>query len=204
MTKQVDTGFERHFSEPPVLAVKEGRTHCEACKEALDPTVMHKCHGNQEYQPVISYTEITEACPACHEKSGKLFNVGGGPYGNVVICEACHTFVSAPVEQSPDAVYAWNAIISARGDIVPEGGWPKWHALLPGDDERISTALANVLRPSTTPTSVQRPDLTNYRGVCPISHVEGQDCHLCENTGVIPPTKPVEIPPLEIVVPGAK
>lgn len=36
------------MTEPPALAVTNSRTHCEACGNALDPAVMHKCHGNAE------------------------------------------------------------------------------------------------------------------------------------------------------------
>jgi len=42
------------FSEPPVLTIKEGRTHCEACGAALAPDVMHKCAGNEEYKPLAA------------------------------------------------------------------------------------------------------------------------------------------------------
>lgn len=33
-------------TEPPLLAVSNSRTHCNACLEPLDPNVMHKCAGN--------------------------------------------------------------------------------------------------------------------------------------------------------------
>ena len=34
------------LTEPPVLLVSNSRTHCDACQQALDPNVMHKCAGN--------------------------------------------------------------------------------------------------------------------------------------------------------------
>jgi len=34
------------LTEPPILLVSDSRTHCEACLQALDPNVMHKCAGN--------------------------------------------------------------------------------------------------------------------------------------------------------------
>jgi len=34
------------LTEPPLLAVTNSRTHCNACQGALDPNVMHKCAGN--------------------------------------------------------------------------------------------------------------------------------------------------------------
>jgi len=43
-----DAGF---LSDPPVLTVKENRTHCEACGAKLEPNVMHKCAGNEEWKP---------------------------------------------------------------------------------------------------------------------------------------------------------
>ena len=34
------------LTEPPAVAVTNSRTHCEACGDALNPHVMHKCAGN--------------------------------------------------------------------------------------------------------------------------------------------------------------
>lgn len=39
------------LSYPPVLTQSEARTHCDACKEALDPTVAHVCKGNAHWHP---------------------------------------------------------------------------------------------------------------------------------------------------------
>ncbi len=193
MTNKVDTAFERHFSEPPVVAVKEGRTHCEACKEALDPTVLHKCHGNQEYQaPVYSTTDITETCPVegCggdgvlverDTLQGKSF---------VIVCKVCRTFVWPEVTEKSQAIHEWNATAKQSS-----GYWPKWRAELPGDDERATVIASDVkLGP-------HHPDLANYRGKCPGPHIDGHQCPKCEGTGVIPPTKPEPVPVTEIVVP---
>lgn len=49
---RVETAEGVPFSEPPQVTVKVDRTHCEACKEPLDPNVMHKCEGNKEWEPV--------------------------------------------------------------------------------------------------------------------------------------------------------
>jgi hypothetical protein len=177
MTKHVDTAFERHFSEPPVVAVKEGRTHCEACKEPLDPTVMHKCHGNQEYQaPVFSSTEVTEPCPECDTGEGKLHEVRSGSF--VVVCATCRTYLY-PDYLTPKnvAINSWNFEAATKR----KGVWPIWRADLPGDDER-----ENVIQSEAKPS---HPDLTNYQGACPAVHVEGETCDWCENTGTIPPTK---------------
>lgn len=187
MTKHVDTAFERHFSEPPVVAVKEGRTHCEACKEPLDPNVMHKCHGNQEYQaPVFSSTEITEACPQCETGQGKLHEVRPGSF--VVVCATCRTYLY-PDYLTPKnvAINSWNCEAAAKSK------GPVWRADLPGDDERTNVIPAQGI--------VGHPDLTNYKGVCPKCHGgrgliinaatgESPQCDLCEGTGTIPPTKP--------------
>lgn len=188
MSKHVDTAFERHFSEPPVVAVKEGRTHCEACKEPLDPTVMHKCHGNQEYQAPVSHTEITEVCPDCGGEGilGKMERWGAGSSPAVtyiVICKACRTCLGPEVDSAANAIHTWNAqVLSGKS-----ANRAKWLAMLPGDDER-----ANIIPSDSIPSDVKasHPDLTSYRGACPATHVEGQVCKLCENTGTIPPTKP--------------
>ena len=105
----IETGFGKEFSEPPNVTVSAARTHCEACKEPLDPNVMHNCHGNKEWKP---------------------------------------THVA----------------------IVETGDTPE-------------TRIRPELRPAV------HPDLTNYKGVCPAVHVEGEICDWCENTGTIPPTK---------------
>lgn len=34
------------LTEPPLLAVSNSRTHCNACGGRLDPNVMHTCAGN--------------------------------------------------------------------------------------------------------------------------------------------------------------
>lgn len=34
------------LTEPPTLNQTTSRTQCEACGEALSPSVMHRCHGN--------------------------------------------------------------------------------------------------------------------------------------------------------------
>ena len=34
------------LTEPPLLAVSNSRTHCDACGERLDPNAMHRCDGN--------------------------------------------------------------------------------------------------------------------------------------------------------------
>ena len=186
MTKSVDTAFERHFSEPPVVAVKEGRTHCEACKESLDPSVMHKCHGNREYQAAESHTEITEKCPDCGSDGvlGKIERIIGAVQTMfVLVCKDCRTFVHPEVTTAADAILGWNkAIIWQRktGSLVE---WVKWLADLPGDDER-----ANVIPNESKPA--RHPDLTTYRGACPAVHIEGHECPMCEGTGTVPPTKP--------------
>ena len=41
------------ITDPPEVTVKTNRTHCEACGEKLDPNVMHKCAGNEEYKPPV-------------------------------------------------------------------------------------------------------------------------------------------------------
>ena len=177
MTKHVDTAFERHFSEPPVVEVKEGRTHCEACKEPLDPNVMHKCHGNKEYQPpTYSSTEITGKCPRC-DAAGVL--VKPGPAGTwriyVVICSGCRTYVYSPVEDMAEAIVNWNRIAGCGASGEPS--WATWRAALPGDDERT-----NVIRSDVKPVT---PNLTSYKGACPAVHVEGEVCDLCQNTGEV-------------------
>jgi len=171
MSKHVDTAFELHFSEPPVVAVKEGRTHCEACKEPLDPAVMHKCHGNKEYQaPVISSTEITALCQ-CGGK-GILHKIerAGIPSYYVVVCEKCRSFFYPEVATQESAIHGWN--VGASSAVTA----PKWLAALPGDDER-----ANIIASDGKPS---HPDLTDYTGACVC---EGQDpaCTLCQGTGVI-------------------
>lgn len=203
----IETGFGKEFSEPPNVTVSGARTHCDACKEPLDPSVMHKCHGNQEYQaPVISSTEITEACPDC----------GGAPVlverkdfqspTYVLVCGTCRTFVASETLSVTDAIYGWNLMAPRKAGMI--GNWPKWRAGLPGDDER-----ANVI-PQTGATG-GHPDLTNYNGACPDCHRSGSitknckycngsnencetcgglgefevACARCEGTGTIPPTK---------------
>jgi hypothetical protein len=42
------------FSEPPDVIQKTGRTNCEACGEALNPTVMHTCRGNWRFHTAKS------------------------------------------------------------------------------------------------------------------------------------------------------
>jgi len=190
MTKHVDTAFERHFSEPPVVAVKEGRTHCEACKEPLDPTMMHKCHGNQMYQPpVFSSTEITEKCPKCAE-TGVL--VKPGSVGTwriyVVVCSGCRTYVYLPVEDMGEAIANWNRIASCGASGEPS--WATWRADMPGDDERLRIYIRPENSQITLRVNASLPDLTNYHGACPAVHVEGETCNWCKNTGTIPPTKP--------------
>lgn len=34
------------LSDPPSLTQTSSRTHCEACGQALHPSVMHRCAGN--------------------------------------------------------------------------------------------------------------------------------------------------------------
>lgn len=34
------------LTEPPTLAQTTSRTHCEACGQMLDPSIMHRCDGN--------------------------------------------------------------------------------------------------------------------------------------------------------------
>lgn len=60
------------ITDPPILEHKEGRTHCEACQEPLQPDVLHKCHGNQEHQPSApaprhpDLSNYQGVCPQCH------------------------------------------------------------------------------------------------------------------------------------------
>jgi RNase P subunit RPR2 len=189
MTRHVDTAFERHFSEPPVLSVKEGRTHCEACREPLDPNVMHKCHGNQEFQPADSHTEITEKCPDCGSV-GILRKIerptAAIQTAFVVICKDCRTFVHPEVTAPADAIFGWNKAVAKQARDMNLVTWPKWLADLPGDDERKLTFEV----PESWAAAKVHPNLTSYQGACPAVHVEGETCDLCENTGTIPPTKP--------------
>jgi transcription elongation factor Elf1 len=182
VTKHVDTAFERHFSEPPVVTVKADRTHCEACQEPLDPSVMHKCHGNQEYQPpVISSTKITEACPDC---KGIVVLVQRGDPGHetyTCVCGNCRTFVTAEVPSKMTAILIWNDVAMRARASGTSGVWPKWMAGLPGDDERM-----NVIPSDAKPS---HPDLSNYTGACPATHIEGHECPMCEGTGMVPPRK---------------
>jgi len=183
VTKHVDTAFERHFSEPPVVAVKEGRTHCEACKEPLDPSVMHKCHGNQEYQaPVVSATEITQRCPECSTGEGVLLSLPFyGVVEHVVVCKTCRRYLYPLVNDPGKAISSWNEQ-AMRG---LKGCWPVWRAALPGDDER-----ANVIQGDAKPA---QPDLANYTGECPkcrggrdlVFNAESVGCDLCGGKGVI-------------------
>ena len=83
MTHQVDTALDRTFSEPPNVAVSATRTHCEACHEPLDPNVMHKCHGNKEWEPPVPKAVAPDlsaykgACPAVHV-DGEVCDLCGG------------------------------------------------------------------------------------------------------------------------------
>ncbi len=188
MTKNVDTAFERHFSEPPVVTVKTDRTHCEACKEPLAPDVMHKCAGNQEYQaPVISSTEITEKCPECAGDGivvkQEMFGLNKTITSYAVVCGKCRTYLWPLVQHLGEAIEKWNRLARSGG----KGCWPKFLAHLPGDDER-----ANVIPSDTIPSNVKasHPDLSGYKGACPAVHIEGHECPMCEGTNVIPPTKP--------------
>jgi hypothetical protein len=60
------------LSAPPDVTVRTGRTHCEHCKEALDPAVYHKCAGNEEYKPPAQAAAMPNlagykgACPVVH------------------------------------------------------------------------------------------------------------------------------------------
>jgi len=180
MTKSVDTAFERHFSEPPVVAVKEGRTHCEACKEPLNPDVMHKCHGNKEHEPpVFSSTEITEICPRCKGEGALIEREVFQGLTYVVVCKTCRVYVWPEVSIASDAIRCWNS--APRNGTE---GWPVWLADMPGDDTR-----ANVIQSETQPP--RHPDLRNYKGVCPECKGTGQnvlgdaDCDDCAGTGVI-------------------
>lgn len=173
----IETGFGKEFSEPPSVSVSDTRTHCEACKEPLDPSVMHKCHGNQEYQTPVSHTEITEACRC--GGNGVLHKIkrSGITAYYVVVCEKCRTFFYPEVATRASAMHGWN--VGAASGVAG----PKWIAALPGDDER-----ANVIRSELQ--AARHPDLTAYKGACPAVHVDGEACDLCEGTGIVPPTKP--------------
>jgi hypothetical protein len=60
------------LSAPPEVTVKTDRTHCEHCNEPLDPTVYHKCAGNEEYKPPLQAAVMPDvsnyrgACPGVH------------------------------------------------------------------------------------------------------------------------------------------
>ncbi len=72
MTNPIDTALDRTFSEPPDVKVSATRTHCDACGEPLDVSVMHKCHGNKGCEPPVlqpaapDMTNYKGACPAVH------------------------------------------------------------------------------------------------------------------------------------------
>lgn len=184
MSHKVDTAFDRTFSEPPQVSVSGARTHCEACKEPLEPSVMHKCHGNKHYEPlVVSSTQITEACPACGGQGVLVENASPHtPSGTaaVVVCKDCRTYLYSPFEiQSLQvAIALWNGQA-----MTSKGPWPKWLADLPGEDERKRTAP----RPEE---KGGHPDLTAYKGSCPRCMREGNpdfnpECELCGGKGVI-------------------
>lgn len=174
----IATGFGKEFSEPPNVTVSAARTHCEACQEPLDPNVMHKCHGNKQYEPpVFSWTEITELCPACMGEGVLVERETFQAKTFVVVCKSCRTYVWPEVAIQSSAISYWNAA-ERNGSLT---GWPKWLAHMPGDDER-SNVVENEVKPA-------HPDLANYQGACPAVHVEGEICDWCENTGTIPPTR---------------
>lgn len=79
----IETGFGKEFSEPPNVTVSAVRTHCEACKEPLDPNVMHKCHGNQEWKPTQDPTPRPEHYTAPEPAHPDLTNYQGS-------CPAVH------------------------------------------------------------------------------------------------------------------
>lgn len=198
----IETGFGKEFSEPPNVSVSGARINCEACGATLDVNVMHKCHGNKEYQPpVFSSSEITELCPVCPTEGVLVERDTFQEKTFVVVCKSCRTYVWPEVSARETAIHSWNA--AARG--APQS-WPKWLADMPGDDERVAVIAGD--RNNGVALLAKSADLTNYRGACPAVHVEGEDCHLCENTGMVPPTKPVSVAPTDIVVPptpeGAK
>lgn len=78
MTHNVDTAFDRTFSDPPNVTVSAQRTHCEACQEPLDPHVMHKCAGNEEWKPPLEQprhpdlTNYKGVCPGCNGVGYKI------------------------------------------------------------------------------------------------------------------------------------
>lgn len=47
------SGTGESFNEgfPPIVTESKGRTHCDACGDALAPDIMHKCDGNKEWKP---------------------------------------------------------------------------------------------------------------------------------------------------------
>lgn len=189
---RVETAEGIPFSEPPNVIVSSARSHCEACKEPLDPNVMHKCDGNKHYEPpVFSSTEITELCPACLGEGVLVERETFQAKTFVVVCKSCRTYVWPEVTARAAAIYSWNSALR-DGSLT---GWPKWLAELPGDDERT-----NIIPNLSSARPSPHPDLTNYQGVCPkcyggrglvINADTGETpiCDLCENTGTVPPTK---------------
>lgn len=177
MTDRVETAFGREFSEPPNVSVSSSRTHCEACQEPLAPDVVHKCHGNKHYEPpVISSTEITQACPDCRGLNASVLIClwDGAPNTYVVVCKDCRTFLCGEVDSRERAIHGWNLVASSGISSI----WSKWKAALPGDDEakRVAPKVDGI---------VGHPDLTNYKGVCPAMHVKGEVCSWCGGKGVI-------------------
>jgi len=70
MTHNVDTAFDRTFSDPPSVTVAENRTHCEACGATLDASVMHKCAGNAEWKVDTNCDMCNGTNPNCEACGG--------------------------------------------------------------------------------------------------------------------------------------
>lgn len=99
---------------------------------------------------------LTESCPDC----------GGPPLlverfeKYTVVCGKCRTFTYPEVASIVLAVEAWNAnALNSDEARVP---WPKWLALLPGEDQ------ANTRREQAE-TVARDPDMTLYE---PYVHVK--------------------------------
>ena len=152
----IETGFGKEFSEPPSVAVSTDRTHCSACKEPLDPAVMHQCHGNQQHQaPVVSFTDITEACPECLGDGVLVDARSAGVLVYVVVCKDCRTYLWPLVSTREEAIASWNLQALSR----KKGCWPVWLVDMPGLPPVISTPVIEA--------KASHPDLSNYKGVCP-------------------------------------
>lgn len=120
--------------------------------------------------------QITEPCPSCQHEGVLISRVLAHPVTHVVVCKGCRIHLSPEVSTADEAIHWWNTH-SINWDKVKDIGWLKWRALMPNDDERKTLLPARNI--------VRMPDLTNYRGVCPVcqGRKPEKDAPACEHCG---------------------